>query len=68
MDSRLRLKALAGGLAMVLLVTLAVLYGNREQTTATEYEELQEEAWQNEGQIGNDLSAFVRDEEFFDTE
>lgn len=76
MDSKLRRMAILSSMAVILLVAMLVLYLNRDQSfsstvhpqesTATEEPESTEE--RHNGQIGNDLSAFLRDNAFFDQE
>ena len=76
MDSKLRRMAILSSMAVILLVAMLVLYLNRDQSfsstvhpqesTATEEPESTEE--RHNGQIGNDLSAFLRDNTFFDQE
>lgn len=76
MDSKLRRMAILSSMAVILLVAMLVLYLNRDQSfsstvhpqesTATEEPESSEE--RHNGQIGNDLSAFLRDNTFFDQE
>ena len=76
MDSKLRRMAILSSMAVILLVAVLVLYLNRDQSfsstvhpqesTATEEPESTEE--RHNGQIGNDLSAFLRDNTFFDQE
>lgn len=76
MDSKLRRMAILSSMAVILLVAVLVLYLNRSQSpssavhpkesTVTEETESTEE--RQDGQIGNDLSAFLRDNTFFDQE
>ena len=76
MDSKLRRMAILSSMAVILLVAMLVLYLNRgqspssavhpQESTATEEPESTEE--RQSGQIGNDLSAFLRDNTFFDQE
>ncbi len=81
MDSRLRRMAILSSMAVILLVSALVLYinkpsgegGNRKtpQTTQTPSAEGQEETLEETpkpGQLGDDLSAFLRDNTFFDKE
>lgn len=98
MDSRLRKLAIVGSMAVILLVTILVVYGDRlaarmsaEKTSGnvtalidpnstngtsgqTSGSGIEGGAAQTvggstmNGQIGNDLSAFLRDETFFDPE
>ncbi len=80
MDSKLRRMAIMASMAVILLVSLLVLYINRPpgqggempQTTQTPPPQGQEDAASEEtrkpGQIGDDLSAFLRDNTFFDQE
>lgn len=76
MDSKLRRMAILSSMAVILLVAVLVLYLNRskspssavhpQESTVTEEAESTEE--RQNGQIGNDLSAFLRDNTFFDQE
>lgn len=85
MDSKLRRMAIMASMAVILLVSILVVYMNSEKATSanTAYgsnvtqgnnsegtEEIAEEAAGkvNNGQIGNDLSAFLDDPTFFDEE
>lgn len=83
MDSKLRRMAIMASMAVILLVSVLVIYINSEtQTpseptaTVTQGGEGQEQAAAGSdaepgavnGQIGDDLSAFLRDEAFFDEE
>lgn len=83
MDSKLRRMAIMASMAVILLVSVLVIYINSEtQTpseptaTVTQGGEGQEQAAAGSdaepgavnGQIGDDLSAFLRDETFFDEE
>lgn len=83
MDSKLRRMAIFASLTAVLLVALLVVYGNREtgaggrpsggaggqpQTAVSQSAEEPQEESGNGGQIGDDLSAFLRDSTFFDQE
>ncbi len=82
MDSKLRRMAILCSMAMILLVSLLVLYINRPpgsggggrtpQATQTPSPQEQADAGEQEelraGQIGDDLSAFLRDNTFFDQE
>ncbi len=79
MDSKLRRTAILSSLAAILVVTLAVLYTNRDtnrhsgsnrtpqstQSEASAESESDSDVVQN-GQIGNDLKAFEYDDSFFD--
>ena len=82
MDSKLRRMAILSSLAAILLVGLLVVYNNRNdgsgkkpsataalnsQQSAAESSE-SGEGLQENGQIGDDLSAFLRDNSFFDPE
>lgn len=79
MDSKLRWTAILSSLAVILVVTLAVLFTNRPaapqgkqdaaqpQTSAEHVEESGGESYAT-GRIGSDLKAFERDESFFDPE
>ena len=69
MDSKLKRLAILGSIAVILLVSVLVVYVNQEnerpvqpglQTATPEPEKI------NNGQIGNDLSAFLKDDSFFD--
>ena len=77
MDSKLRKMTILSSMAVILLVTLLVLYSNRdegpkrpisqpESTRTEEPEEFSDK--QGSGQIGNNLSAFLEDNTFFDPE
>lgn len=74
MDSKLRKLTILSSLAVILLVGLLVFYTNREQTPhrperpseSTETEDTPGK--EGSGQIGNDLSAFMKDPTFFDPE
>lgn len=81
MDSRLRKLAILGSVVMILLVSILVALGNmdhkRDSDAGAAEEAVQgspspEPQTQQEsnatGQIGDDLSAFMRDETFFDAE
>ena len=77
MDSRLRRTTILSSMAVILLVALLVLYTNREQsgppaesgTETREDSRAPEEAKDGaDGQIGSDLSAFLKDLTFFDQE
>ncbi len=94
MDSKLRRMAILASMAVILLVSMLVLYTNREtksggsgsqtavsgqaqtgQTGSTQAGDTQSESGQSlpagsqkENQVGNDLSAFLRDSTFFDEE
>lgn len=80
MDSKLRRMAILASMGVILLVSLLVLYANPEiwkkdpKPTApplAEQEDKNENTGDNgvvNGQIGNDLSAFLRDDTFFDQE
>lgn len=75
MDSRLRKMTLLSCLAMVGLVALLVIYQNRikmpEKEISADVETELPESFspqQGEGQIGDDLSAFLKDHTFFDQE
>lgn len=83
MDSKLRRMAILASVAAILLVALLVVYGNREadnggrpsagdgvhsQPAASQSVENLPDSGENHGQIGNDLSAFLRDSTFFDQE
>lgn len=82
MDSKLRRMAILCSMAMILLVSLLVLYINRPpgsggggripQATQTPLPQEQEGGGEQEeqkaGQIGDDLSAFLKDNAFFDQE
>ncbi len=83
MDSKLRRMAILASLSVILLVSLLVLYTNRDtggngapagtpRPQNTEESSGSEAGTENNGvvngQIGNDLSAFLRDDTFFDPE
>lgn len=75
MDSRLRRITIMSSMAVILLVALLVLFTNREpdkppaETKDTEEIQTAEEPETGaDGQIGNDLSAFLKDNTFFDRE
>ena len=94
MDSKLRRMAILASMAVILLVSMLVLYTNREtkssgrgsqtavsgqaqtgQTGSTQAGDTQPEGGQSlpvgsqkGNQVGNDLSAFLRDATFFDEE
>lgn len=80
MDSNLRRMALLSSLAAMLVVTLAVLFTNRQSPSSkTDRQEsvestdagVSEQSGQNaplDGQIGDDLKAFEQDDSFFDPE
>lgn len=80
MDSKLRKTAILSSMAIILLVSLLVWYTNdgmgngKNQPSATAGPQATEEPSEEEneeirdGQIGNDLSAFLKDETFFDRE
>lgn len=81
MDSKLRRMAIFASLTAVLLVALLVIYGNREsgnggqtfagdgaQPRQTPQSADEQQEGQGNGQIGEDLSAFLRDSTFFDQE
>lgn len=94
MDSKLRRMAISASLAVILLVSILVIYTNKEtgtrqiQTGASAENQPEStkqpgtlgengggggtseggQAPKENGQIGNDLSAFLRDDSFFDEE
>lgn len=79
MDSKLRKLSILGSLVMVLLVSLLVVWGNVDQSpgnSGENKEESQQESAEPQeqpengrtGQVGDDLSAFLKDETFFDPE
>lgn len=76
MDSKLRKMTILSSMAVILLVALLVVYVNREagnrnhphQQESTQTSLPPEEESKGDGQIGNDLSAFLKDEFFFDEE
>ena len=76
MDSKLRRMAILSSVAVILLVAVLVLYLNRSQSPSSEVhpkentvtEETESTEERQDGQIGNDLSAFLRDNTFFDQE
>lgn len=76
MDSKLRKMTILSSMAVILLVALLVVYVNREtgnrnhphQQESTQTSLPPEEESKGDGQIGNDLSAFLKDDFFFDEE
>ena len=73
MDSKLKKRAILASIAIILLVSVLVLYGNRGQdagATVSLPEISNSSAGQAvvNGQIGDDLSAFLKDNTFFDEE
>lgn len=77
MDSKLRRMAILSSMAVILLVAILVLYTNRDESKGPEAIRLQTEqtaepeetdGQQSTGQIGDDLSAFLKDNTFFDQE
>ena len=84
MDSKIRKMAILASMGMILLVSLLVLYANGDgrtdgpKGTAPPRQEGTQESSGGQGetgkdgvvngQIGNDLSAFLRDDTFFDQE
>lgn len=77
MDSKLRRMAILSSMAVILLVAVLVLYTNRDESKGPEAVRLQTEqtaepeetdGQQSTGQIGDDLSAFLKDNTFFDQE
>lgn len=77
MDSKLRRMAILSSMAVILLVAILVLYTNRDESKEPEAVRLQTEqtaepeetdGQQSTGQIGDDLSAFLKDNTFFDQE
>lgn len=77
MDSKLRRMAILSSMAVILLVAILVLYTNRDESKGPEAVRLQTEqtaepeetdGQQSTGQIGDDLSAFLKDNTFFDQE
>ncbi|MCM1541475.1 MAG: hypothetical protein NC121_09445 [Blautia sp.] len=79
MDSRLRKLAILGSMAVILLVSILVAWanmdhkhdtGSAEGTTqgSPSPEPQAEQEYNATGQVGDDLSAFMRDETFFDAE
>ena len=72
MDSKLRRMAIIASMGVILLVSLLVVYTNREQTgkrttTGKNTVDVEVQDVQSE-QIGDDLKAFLRDNTFFDEE
>lgn len=69
MDYKLRRMAISASLAVILLVSILVIYTNKgtnaEKAPAQADVSTQEQV---SGQIGNDLSAFLQDAAFFDEE
>lgn len=78
MDSKLRRLAIMASISVIVLVSLLVVYVNQQQTqpvakqevvASTQSEEVNNESMTaSDGQIGNDLSAFMNDSTFFDQE
>lgn len=80
MDEKLRRLAILGSLAAILMVSLLVFFtnaddrsNNRKHTTPSETQtditdEVEETQSSPSGQIGNNLSAFLGDDSFFDQE
>ena len=79
MDSKLRKMAILASLGAILLISLLVVYANRspqggggqpgtEGTQGTQEKEAERETPGADGQVGDDLSAFLRDQTFFDPE
>ena len=83
MDSKIRRMAILASMGVILLVSLLVLYANGDQggqapkgTGRPPAESSEEDAGQQgpgkggvvNGQIGDDLSAFLKDDTFFDPE
>lgn len=79
MDSKLRKRAILASMAVILLVSILVVYTNQEQDTGKS--SVTQQAVQNQasgqeqsqsamvnGQIGDNLSAFLEDSTFFDEE
>ncbi len=71
MDSKLRRMAIIASMAVILLVSILVLYMNSEANQQTNVNHVQsitsEDSLETE-QLGNDLSAFLDDPTFFDEE
>lgn len=79
MDSKLRRLTILCSMAMILLVSLLVVYANAghgsRPDSGTGEDNLQDDSESRTssesyvtGQVGNDLSAFMKDETFFDSE
>lgn len=78
MDSKLRRLAIMASISVIVLASLLVVYVNQQQTqpvaqqevvASTQSEEVNNESMTaSDGQIGNDLSAFMNDNTFFDQE
>ena len=75
MDSKLRWMTILSSMAVILLVAVLVLFTNQtdgggpaESETETLEQAPEETEEENDGQIGNDLSAFLKDNTFFDRE
>ena len=79
MDSKLKRLAILGSMAVILAVTVLVVYSNVDRKPGSSNSAAGEDLQDNEesqeqdvnygaGQIGNDLSAFLKDETFFDPE
>lgn len=75
MDSKLRRMTILSSMAVILLVALLVMFTNRDdgarnpsQQQSQPTEEPSQASEERGGQIGDDLSAFLRDNTFFDQE
>ncbi len=79
MDSKLRRLTILGSMAIILLVSILVIFSNSDhdqrpnhstsgETAPTSPEPQEPSESYGVGQIGNDLSAFMEDETFFDPE
>lgn len=75
MDSKLQRLTILGSLAVILLVSILVLYANSEKigeskqgNTSQGNGTTQEDSQGSGGQLGDDLTAFLKDSSFFDPE
>lgn len=77
MDSKLRRLAILGSMAIILLISILVVYGNTDhdsgngaavETVQSSVESQEQYTNYAGGQIGDNLSAFLEDETFFDPE
>lgn len=75
MDSKLQRLTILGSLAVILLVSILVLYTNSEKlgeskqgNTSQGNGTTQEDSQGSGGQLGDDLTAFLKDSSFFDPE
>lgn len=75
MDSKLQRLTILGSLAVILLVSILVLYANSEKlgkskqgNTSQGNETIQDASQSPGGQLSDDLTAFLKDSSFFDPE